>query len=129
MCFSKKIFYFILLLFYNIFYFPYCSIDCKYEYFCTTGNENFKCVFLKFIFFKLAGGISYVLVDLKLGRDLHRMYLYRMNHGFQNLTFLYIYIFFLSPKRRKAQGKSIFKLQNAAIFLIFEISLFPWFMR
>ena len=36
------------------------------------------------------------------------------------------FFFFLPPERRKkAQGKSIFKLQNAAIFLIYEISLFP----
>ena len=37
----------------------------KYEYFCTTGNKNFKYVFLKFIFFKLTDGISHVLIDLK----------------------------------------------------------------
>ena len=43
-----------------MFYFLYCSIDRKYEYFCTTGNKNCKCIFLKSIFFKLAD----VLVEI-----------------------------------------------------------------
>ena len=47
-----------------MFYFLYCSIDRKYEYFCTTGNKNCKCIFLKSIFFKLADGISHVLVEI-----------------------------------------------------------------
>ena len=50
------------------------------------------------------------------------MYLHRMNRGFQNLMFFFY--FCLPPKRRKAQEKSILKLQNAAISLIFEITLF-----
>ena len=108
----------------------YCSIDCKYEYFCTTGNRNFKCVFLKSILFELADGISYVLADrlnLKFRGDLHRMYIYRMNHEFQSLMFfsIFFFFFFLPPKRRKAQGKSIFELQNAAIF--FQFSKFRCF--
>ena len=46
------------------------------------------------------------------------MYFYRVNHGFQNLMFFFY--FYLPFKRRKAQGRSIFKFQNAAIFLFFE---------
>ena len=67
--FLKKYFilqYYYLFLYYYyfmIFCFLYYSISCKYEYFCTTGNKNFKRVFLKSIFFKLADGISHVLVD------------------------------------------------------------------
>ena len=87
--------------YFMIFYPLHCSIDCKYEYFCTTGNKSFKCVFLKFILVKLANGISHVLVDLKFGGDLHRMYLCRMNHGFQNLNFFFFLIFVYHPKDKK----------------------------
>ena len=56
-------------------------------------------------------------IDLKFGGDLHRMYLYRVNYRFQNLMFFPIFFFFFyHQKRQKAQGKSMFKFQNAAIF-------------
>ena len=55
-----------------IFYFLYCPIDYKYEYLCTTGNKNFKCVFLKSIFFfELTGYLTFWLIDLKFRGDLH----------------------------------------------------------
>ena len=64
MFFSKNIlFYNIVIFFVSLFYSSYCSIDCKYEYFCTTENRNSKRVFLKSILFELADGISHVLVD------------------------------------------------------------------
>ena len=135
MCFSQKIFYFIilfiLLLFYNIL-FLYCSIDCKYEYFCTMGNKSFKCVFLKSIFFKLTDGISHVLVDRLTGNleEIFTEYTFiAWIVDFKIWCFFSIFFFFLPSKRWKAQEKSMFQLQNAAIFLIFEISLVPSFMR
>ena len=122
MCFSRKIFCFILLLlFYNVLFFLYCSIDFKYEYFCTTGNKNFERVFLKFILFELADGISHVLVD-RLTWNLEEI--------FTGCTFVawttdfkiwcFVFHFRLPPKGRKAQEKPIFKVQNAAIFLNFR---------
>ena len=33
------------------FYFLYRSTDCKYEYFCTTGDRNFKMCFSRKIFY------------------------------------------------------------------------------
>ena len=47
-----------------------------------------------------------------------------MNHGFQNLMFFSIFVY--QPKDESTR-KSIFKFQNAAIFLIFETSLFQWY--
>ena len=61
---------------------------------CPAGNacyKNFKCVFLKSVFFKLVHVISQVLIDLKFGGNPQRMCLYRMNHGFQNLMFFCIF--------------------------------------
>ena len=50
--FSENIlFYNIIIYFYIVIILLCCyyfiSIDCKYEYFCTTGNKNFKCVFFE----------------------------------------------------------------------------------
>ena len=94
-----------------IFYFLCCSVDSKYEYFCTTGNKNFKCVSLKSIFFKLDDISRFSWpIDLKF-RDL-------APNEFQNLMFFSIFLS-IPHKRQKAQGKSIFKIQNAAMVLIF----------
>ena len=44
-----------------IFYFLYCSIDCKYEYFCTTGNKSSKCFSQKknILFYNI---VSYIII-------------------------------------------------------------------
>ena len=84
-------------------------IDCMCEYFCTACYKIFKCVFLDSEFFKLVHVISQVLVD-RLTWNLKEI--------FNGCTFIarttdfkiwcFLYFFFLPPKRRKIQGKSIF---------------------
>ena len=72
-------------------------------------NKNFQCVFLKFIFFKLADGISQVLVDLKFG-DLHLMCFCRMNHEFQNLMFFSISGYHRKDEKHKENRYLNFKM-------------------
>ena len=76
--------------------------------------------------FKLINEISRVLVD-RLTSNLKRMNVPLSHEPRISKSDVFFY-FCLPPKGREAQGKSIFELQNAAICLIFEISLFQWFM-
>ena len=124
-------YYYLYYYYFIIFYFLRCSIDCKYEYFCTTGNRNFKRVFLKSILFELANRTSHVLVD-RLTWNLEEIFtgcifFIVWTTDYKIWCFL-LFFFFSTFKRRKTQGKKIFRLRNAAVSLIFEISLFQWYM-
>ena len=92
-----------------------------YEYFCIACYEIFKCVFLESVFFKLVQATSQVLVNLKFGGDLQRMYLYRMNYGFQHLMFFLLFSF-TSQNDEKYKKNRYFKFKM--LFLIFEFSIF-----
>ena len=72
-------------------------------------------------------------INLKFGGDLHRMCLYRTNHGFQNLMFLSIFFFFFTIQTTKITRKidilnskcwNFFNFRKFAVFVIHTIAIF-----
>ena len=133
--FCNIIIFILLLLFCNVLFLYYyyfvmfCSLDCKYKYFCTTRDKNFKCVSLKSIFLKLT-----VLVD-RLTWNLEEMFtgctFIAWTTDFKIWWFLlfFFFFFFYHPKDEKHKENRYLNFEMLPFFLIFEISLFPWFMR
>ena len=111
-----------------IFYFLY-STDCKCEYFCTTSNKSFKCVSFKSIFFKLTDGISHVLVD-RLTWNLEDTFTECIFIAWTTDFKIWCFFLFLFTTQKAKSTKKIDILTSklTAIFSIFEISLFQWFM-
>ena len=109
----------------------YCS-QREYEYFCTTGNKNFKCVFSNPFWtdWRDIPRFSWP-IDLKFGGDLQRIYLYRMNYGFQNLMFFSIFFFFTTQKTKSTRKVDIltlkcchfFNFRNFAVSLVHAIAI------
>ena len=69
-------------------------------------------------------------IDLKFGADLHRMYLYRMNHEFQNLMLFTTFSFFFTTQKTKSRRKMdiltskychFFNFRNFAVSMVHAI--------
>ena len=114
-----------------IFYLLYCSIDCKYEYFCTTANRNFKRVFLKSILFELTNGISHVLVD-RLTWNLEEIFTERTSIASTTDFKIWCFFLFLFTTQKTKSTRKIelskcwhfFNFRNFAVPVVHAIAIF-----
>ena len=130
--FCNIIIFILLLLFCNVLFLYYyyfvmfCSLDCKYKYFCTTRDKNFKCVSLKSILFKMADGISHVLVD-RLTWNLKEIFTgCTCIAGTTNFKiwclflFFFFFFFFYHPKDEKHKENWYFNFKMLSFFFNFR---------